>query len=86
MSPRPESEHIDFLLQRDGPKATRAWVERTLTMYRKELSHPNSYACDVTYRPRFEKAVREYEDWLALPTPQHPSTAESCRDGACPTP
>ena len=83
VTPRPESERIEFLLRRDGPTATRTWVERTLTMYRKELSHPSSYACDATYRPRFEKAVREFEDWLAVITPQRPSQTENAAQPMC---
>jgi hypothetical protein len=68
--PRPESERIEFLLQRDGREATRAWVERTSRMYRDELARPASYASDVTYRPRFEQAVREFEEWLTHDTLQ----------------
>lgn len=59
---RPESERIKFLLRRDGYEATRKWVERTLAMYRAELGRQSSYATDSTYRPRFEKAVREFEE------------------------
>lgn len=66
LTPRPESERIEFLLRRDGREATRGWVGRTLTTYRNELSRPGSYACDAIYRPRFERAVREFEDWLAV--------------------
>jgi hypothetical protein len=80
LTPKPESERIEFLLRRDGLEATCAWVGRTLTMYRKELSRPGSYARDATYRPRFERAVREFDDWLAVVMPQ----AESFRDGGAP--
>ena len=62
--PRPESERIEFLLKRDGPEATRAWVQRTLAIYREALRHPASHTADSIYRPRFEQAIREFEEWL----------------------
>jgi len=62
---RPESERIAFLLRRDGPEATRAWVERTIRIYRDQVARPRSYASDSTYRPRFERAIREFEEWLS---------------------
>ncbi len=57
---KPESERIRFLMQRDGPEATRAWVQRTLEIYRQAL-----HDGDSMYRARFEQAVREFEEWLA---------------------
>lgn len=63
---RPESQRIDFLLRRDGYEATRKWVERTIGLYRAEIGPRGSYATDATYRPRFEKAIREFEEWLGL--------------------
>lgn len=63
---RPESERIDFLLRRDGFEKTRKWVERTIAIYRAELDHGHQ-GSDPAYRPRFEKAVREFEGWLASP-------------------
>lgn len=65
VEPQPESERIEFLLQRDGLEATRAWVERTLTIYRQALADPRNYANDPSYKPLFEQAVREFEQWLA---------------------
>ena len=59
--PRPESGRIEFLLKRDGPEATRAWVQRTIAIYQGALRHP----ADSLYRPRFEQAIREFEEWLA---------------------
>ncbi|HYL17650.1 MAG TPA: hypothetical protein VEV20_03155 [Burkholderiales bacterium] len=81
--PRPEAERIDFLLTRDGPQATRVWVERTLRMYREELGRPTSYASDAAYRPRFESAVREFEEWLArgaIPAPLAARSGAADRD------
>ena len=65
VEPRPESERIEFLLERDGLEATRAWVERTLVIYRHALADPRNYANDPSYKPLFERAVREFEEWLA---------------------
>ena len=61
---RHESERIEFLLRRDGYEATRKWVERTVGLYRAEIGRRGSYATDGTYRPRFERAIREFEEWL----------------------
>ncbi len=63
--PRPEIERIELLLRRDGPAATRGWVERTLAIYRRALADPRHYANDPSYKPRFEKSVRELQQWLA---------------------
>jgi hypothetical protein len=60
-----EAGRIQFLLNREGQKATRAWIERTLIIYREALSQPASYAAALPYRPRFETAIREFEEWLA---------------------
>lgn len=60
----PESRRIEFLLGRDGPEATRKWVERTADLYRAALGQRGHYAADAHYRPRFERAVREFEEWL----------------------
>ena len=60
----PESERIAFLLGRDGGEKTRSWVERTVAIYSEALAHRGHYANDPAYRPRFEKSVREFKDWL----------------------
>ena len=65
VEPRPETGRIGFLLKRDGLEATRAWVERTLTIYRQALADPRNYANDPSYKPLFERAGREFEEWLA---------------------
>ncbi len=64
VEPRPESERIGLLLERDGLEATRAWVERTLAIYRQALADARNYANDPSYKPLFERAVREFEEWL----------------------
>ena len=63
---RPESERIGLLLRRDGYEKTRKWVERTVEIYRAELDHGHQ-GSDPAYRPRFEKAVSEFQEWLASP-------------------
>ncbi len=65
IEPRPESERIALLLKRDGLEATRAWAERTLAIYRRALADPRHYANDSSYKPRFERAVREFDEWLS---------------------
>ena len=62
---RPEIERINYLLQRDGDEATRAWVERTLRVYREAITKPGSHASNTTSRPLFEKAIHELEEGLA---------------------
>ena len=62
---RPESERIDFLRRRDGYEMTRNWVVRTVNLYRAALGQHDHYAADPAYRPLFEKAVEEFDQWLA---------------------
>ena len=61
---RPESGRIELLLRRDGTEETRKWVERTAGLYREALRMRGTYATDPIYRPIFERAVREFEEWL----------------------
>ncbi len=60
-----EARRIQFLLNRDGQKATHAWIARTLAIYREALGQPASYAAAWLYRSRFEAAIREFEEWLS---------------------
>jgi len=60
-----EAGRIRFLLERDGREATRAWVERTLAIYRQALATPGSHASKPEYRPAFERSVAAFEAWLA---------------------
>lgn len=62
---RSESARIELLLRRNGSAATRAWVERTLAIYGDALRDPRHYANDPSYKPLFEEAVRQFEEWLA---------------------
>ena len=48
---RPEIERINFLTQRDGKRTARAWVERTLSIYREAITKPGSHASTDSYRP-----------------------------------
>lgn len=62
---RPETERINFLVQRDGEPAARAWIETTLKLYREAIAHPRSHASNKDYQPLFEESIREFEAWLA---------------------
>lgn len=64
MKARSELERIDLLLRRDGPEATRAFVQTTLHTYRGALTRPEHYASSSHYRWRFEQAVQEFQQWL----------------------
>ncbi len=61
---RPELHRINYLVRRDGYEAARAWVERTLKLYREAVSKPGSQASNAAYRPLFEQAIGEFEEWL----------------------
>ncbi len=59
-----ETQRIEFLIKRDGPKATRAWIERTLAIYREAVKSSKSHASLSDYLPSFEASIREFEAWL----------------------
>jgi hypothetical protein len=62
---RPERHRINYLVRRDRYEAARAWIERTLKLYREAVSKPGSHASNAKYRPLFEQAIGEFEEWLA---------------------
>ncbi len=62
---RPEIERIKFLTQRDGERMARAWVKRTLSIYREAITKPGSHASTASYRPLFERSIHTFEAWLA---------------------
>ena len=64
MAMEQEAQRIEFLLERDGPKAARAWIERTLAIYRDAMESPKSHASLSDYLPSFEASIREFEAWL----------------------
>lgn len=64
-----EHQRIRFLGQRDGAEATRVWVARTLKIYRDALQSQSNYASLPEYRPRFEQAIRAFEEFLAREPP-----------------
>lgn len=74
---RPESERIEFVLRRDGFEATRKWVERTVGIYKAALAEHGGYGNDPSYRPRLEKAVREFEEWLGSTSKQRERSTQS---------
>jgi len=59
-----ERERIELLLERDGREATRRWVERTLEIYEDAVDNPHSHGSAPTYRPLFERSIREFREWL----------------------
>jgi len=58
-----EKDRIELLVRRDGPAEARAWVERTLKLYREAVAS-GGYAATKEYQPLFEQSIREFEDWL----------------------
>jgi hypothetical protein len=59
-----EKQRIELLVRRDGIKEARAWVDRTLRLYRDAIASGASHAATKEYRPLFEQSIREFEDWL----------------------
>lgn len=59
-----EKERIELLVRRDGVEQARAWVERTLKLYREAIASASGHAATKEYRPLFEQSIREFEDWL----------------------
>lgn len=51
-------------MRRDGIEQARAWVERTLKLYREAIASSGSHAATKEYRPLFEQSIRDFEDWL----------------------
>jgi hypothetical protein len=62
-APAGEKERIELLVRRDGVEQARAWVERTLKLYREAIAS-GSHAASDAYRPRFEQSIRDFEAWL----------------------
>jgi hypothetical protein len=62
-APAGEKERIELLVRRDGAEQARAWVERTLKLYREAIAS-GSHAASDAYRPRFEQSIRDFEAWL----------------------
>ncbi|MDA8093529.1 MAG: hypothetical protein M0T84_06370 [Betaproteobacteria bacterium] len=60
-----ESGRIRLLTERDGPQLARQWVATTLALYREAVENPRSHASLPEYRPFFERAIREFETFLA---------------------
>lgn len=58
-----EKDRIEFLVRRDGLAEARAWVERTLKLYREAIA-AGGYAATKEYQPLFEQSIRDFEAWL----------------------
>lgn len=59
-----EKERIELLVRRDGLNQARAWVERTLKLYREAIASGTSHGATREYRPLFEQSIRDFEEWL----------------------
>ncbi len=59
-----EASRIAFLLQRDGPAATRIWVRRTLVVYRQAVLNPRHFAHSPDYRAKFVTSYVGFRRWL----------------------
>jgi hypothetical protein len=59
-----EQQRIAFLVHRDGLHGARAWVARTLHIYRQALAAGVGHAATQQSRPLFEQSIREFEQWL----------------------
>ncbi len=82
-----EQHRIDFLVARDGADATRAWVERTLRIYRRAVLNTSNFASTPSYRREFIQACCDFRRWLAA-TPareQGVDTHACCGKVACET-
>lgn len=60
-----EAARIAFLRERDGCAHARRWVERTLKIYRDAVNSPTNHASFPHYKPIFDEAIRDFEQWLA---------------------
>jgi hypothetical protein len=79
-----ETGRIELLLRRDGYDATRAWVERTLDIYRA-ATLPGRHGSDSSYRALFERSISEFEAWLATQpelAASHPAEGREDRGSA----
>jgi hypothetical protein len=65
-----EARRIAFLVHRDGEPAARAWVERTLHLYREAVAAKKSHAARPDYQPLFEASIRTFEQWLKQHSPR----------------
>lgn len=59
-----EQRRIDFLLQRDGPEPTVAWVRRTLRIYRRAVLDDRHFAGRDEWRRKFIAGYCEFKRWL----------------------
>jgi hypothetical protein len=59
-----EGARIGLLLERDGPDATRAWVKRTLAIYRRAVLDPAHFASSPDYRRPFLLSCADFRRWL----------------------
>ncbi len=61
-----EGRRIGLLLERDGPEATREWVERTLAIYRSAVLDRSHFASLPQYRPGYLASCADFRRWLRV--------------------
>ena len=89
MQPRGESaerpgtkdERIRFPVERDGAELVRAWVERTVAIYRDAIANLRPHASKAEHRRRFRDAIRDFESWLAAGSGASSEGQSPCRPG-----
>ncbi len=69
-----EEGRIQFLLERDGPEATIAWVWRTLRIYRTAVLDKTHHASRDGFRRGFIESYCDFKQWL---TRQHACDASN---------
>lgn len=59
-----EAGRIGLLVARDGEEAARAWVRRTLAIYRRAVLDPGHFASTGDYRRKFLVSCAAFRRWL----------------------
>ena len=62
----PEARRIESLIRRQGLRAAREWIGRTIKIYREAINNPLSHASRPEYRPLFKRSIDALEHWLAM--------------------
>jgi hypothetical protein len=61
-----EGRRIGLLLERDGLEAARAWVARTLAIYRRAVLDRSHFASRPEYRRSYLASCADFRRWLRL--------------------
>ncbi len=66
----PEKRRIEFLIERDGLEATRAWVARTMKIYRQavlykgDINKRGHFATTIAFRRKFIESYLSFKKFL----------------------